>query len=155
AVGKDDQGTGRSASCVSRDTAGSWAGHVRGTNTSVVTRTHCNNTCKCARQDKSPWDSGLNSRNLQPRRFTRLAWKRYELKSPALWLAKCWVLATSYSRTAYRRTTIGAAAFHFRVRNGNGWGHRARVTRVRNRTGISLLRSEQARGRISRDNSGD
>jgi hypothetical protein len=39
------------------------------------------------------------------------------------------VLATSYSRTAYRRTTIGAAAFHFRVRNGNGWYHRANVTR--------------------------
>ncbi len=45
------------------------------------------------------------------------------------------VLATSYSRTAYRRTTIGAAAFHCRVRNGNGWGHCATVTRVRNRTG--------------------
>ena len=41
------------------------------------------------------------------------------------------VLATSYSRTAYRRTTIGAAAFHFRVRNGNGWCHYAIVTRVR------------------------
>ena len=52
------------------------------------------------------------------------------------------VLATSYSRTAYRRTTIGAAAFHFRVRNGNGWSHCARVTRVRNRTGISLLGSD-------------
>ena len=38
-------------------------------------------------------------------------------------------LATSYSRTPYRRTTIGAAAFHFRVRNGNGWGHCARITR--------------------------
>src|SRR6266496_4828023 len=52
------------------------------------------------------------------------------------------VLATSYSRTACRRTTIGAAAFHFRVRNGNGWSHCARVTRVRNRTGISLLCSD-------------
>jgi hypothetical protein len=40
------------------------------------------------------------------------------------------VLATSYSRTAYRRTTIGAAAFHFRVRNGNGWYHYANVTRI-------------------------
>src|SRR5438309_6487099 len=49
------------------------------------------------------------------------------------------VLATSYSRTAYRCTTIGAAAFHCRVRNGNGWGHCAIVTRVRNRTGVSLL----------------
>src|SRR5205814_9641076 len=39
------------------------------------------------------------------------------------------VLATSYSRTTFRRTTIGAAAFHFRVRNGNGWGHCAKVTR--------------------------
>src|SRR5207249_10711673 len=39
------------------------------------------------------------------------------------------ILATSYSRTAYRRTTIGAAAFHCRVRNGNGWGHCVIVTR--------------------------
>src|SRR5204862_5893824 len=57
----------------------------------------------------------------------------------------CSVLATSYSRTAYRRTTIGAAAFHFRVRNGNGWGHCASVTRVRNRTGISLLSQRRKR----------
>ena len=49
------------------------------------------------------------------------------------------ILATSYSRTACRRTTIGAAAFHFRVRNGNGWCHYATVTRVRNRTGGWLL----------------
>src|SRR6266498_4843456 len=46
----------------------------------------------------------------------------------------CSVLATSYSRTAYRRTTIGAAAFHCRVRNGNGWGHCAIVTRNLSRT---------------------
>src|SRR2546425_7783315 len=44
------------------------------------------------------------------------------------------ILATSYSRTAYRRTTIGAAAFHCRVRNGNGWGHCATVTRAERRT---------------------
>src|SRR6266480_3513454 len=55
------------------------------------------------------------------------------------------VLATSYSRTACRRTTIGAAAFHCRVRNGNGWCHRAIVTRVRNRTGISLLSQRRKR----------
>src|SRR5207248_11510634 len=42
-------------------------------------------------------------------------------------------LATSYSRTACRRTTIGAAAFHFRVRNGNGWCHCATVTRTKQR----------------------
>jgi hypothetical protein len=60
-------------------------------------------------------------------------------RSPALWLSKCWVLATSYSRTAYRRTTIGAAAFHFRVRNENGWGHRASVTRAEERLRYSAL----------------
>src|SRR3981081_420405 len=54
------------------------------------------------------------------------------------------VLATSYSRTAYRRTTIGAAAFHCRVRNGNGWCHCATITRLRNRSGISPL-SRRAR----------
>ena len=39
--------------------------------------------------------------------------------------------ATSYSRMTCRQTTIGAAAFHFRVRDGNGWFHRAMVTRTR------------------------
>jgi hypothetical protein len=43
------------------------------------------------------------------------------------------VLATSYSRAAYRRTTIGAAAFHCRVRNGNGWCHCAIITRIKRR----------------------
>jgi hypothetical protein len=62
-----------------------------------------------------------------------------ESKMPDEKLTGHFVLATSYSRTAYRRTTIGAAAFHFRVRNGNGWCHYAIVTRVRNRTGGSLL----------------
>ena len=38
-------------------------------------------------------------------------------------------LATTYSRGTCRPTTIGAAAFHFRVRDGNGWFHRAMVTR--------------------------
>src|ERR1044071_4271406 len=55
------------------------------------------------------------------------------------------VLATSYSRTAYRRTTIGAAAFHCRVRNGNGWCHCATVTRVRSRTGGFLISQRSER----------
>ena len=44
----------------------------------------------------------------------------------------------SYSRTTFRRTTIGAAAFHCRVRNGNGWCHCATITRGPSRTGVSL-----------------
>jgi hypothetical protein len=38
-------------------------------------------------------------------------------------------LATTYSHKTYRLNTIGAAAFHFRVRNGTGWFHCALVTR--------------------------
>src|SRR5438876_5045155 len=57
------------------------------------------------------------------------------------------VLATSYSRTTLRRTTIGAAAFHCRVRNGNGWDHCATVTRGPSRTGGSLLRSDAGANR--------
>ena len=40
-------------------------------------------------------------------------------------------LATTYSHKTYRLTTIGAEAFHFRVRNGTGWFHFALVTRGR------------------------
>ncbi len=32
-------------------------------------------------------------------------------------------LAITYSRAAYRSTTIGKDMFHFRVRDGNGWFH--------------------------------
>ena len=39
-------------------------------------------------------------------------------------------LAMTYSRMRMH-TTIGAAAFHFRVRNGIGWFHSAIVTRER------------------------
>ena len=89
----------------------------------------------------------LPSRRL--RRDRRVAYKK---KAQHFDYAKCWVLATSYSRTAYRRTTIGAAAFHFRVRNGNGWDHCATVTRVRNRTGgFAAIAATQARGRVSGD----
>ena len=38
-------------------------------------------------------------------------------------------LATTYSRRTLRPTTIGAVVFHGRVRDGNGWGHHAKVTR--------------------------
>jgi hypothetical protein len=68
-----------------------------------------------------------------------------ESKMPDEKLTGHLVLATSYSRTACRRTTIGAAAFHFRVRNGNGWCHHANVTRVWNRTGGSLLSQRRKR----------
>ena len=54
-------------------------------------------------------------------------------KNPAS-LSRCGVmfnLATSYFRIAFRHTIIGATAFHFRVRNGNGWYHCAMVTRLR------------------------
>src|ERR1039457_7240880 len=84
---------------------------------------------------------------------------RFKSKTPSTaQSAGHFVLATSYSRTTYRRTTIGAAAFHFRVRNGNGWCHCALIARVRNRTGsepdwqiFAAVAATQARGRISGD----
>ena len=39
-------------------------------------------------------------------------------------------LAMTYSRMLVH-TTIGAVAFHFRVRDGNGWCHNAMITRER------------------------
>ena len=46
---------------------------------------------------------------------------------PAFWEKP---LAMTYSRMRMH-TTIGAAAFHFRVRDGIGWCHSAIVTRER------------------------
>ena len=60
-------------------------------------------------------------------------------KNPGVKFTGVLVLATSYSRTAFRRTTIGAAAFHFRVRNGNGWCHYANVTRAEKRAYAARL----------------
>ena len=53
----------------------------------------------------------------------------YEKAPPLVSKRRGVLLATSYFRTTYRCTIIGAAAFHFRVRNGNGWDHCARITR--------------------------
>ena len=47
-----------------------------------------------------------------------------------LWRKGKRILAMSYFRMTFRHTIIGAAAFHGRVRNGNGWFHRAKITRV-------------------------
>lgn len=54
-------------------------------------------------------------------------------------------LATTYSHRAYRPTTIGAAAFHFRVRDGTGWFHCAVVTRV------EILRMVEPRALVASD----
>ena len=48
-------------------------------------------------------------------------------EDPAFWEKP---LAMTYSRMRMH-TTIGAAAFHFRVRDGIGWCHSAIVTRER------------------------
>src|SRR5205814_4353037 len=98
-------------------------------------------TAACVRASRLRDSAPIGSILLWPRAALRVALQKSKNPTemnPVGFL----VLATSYSRTAYRRTTIGAAAFHFRVRNGNGWSHCARVTRVRNRTSISLLGSD-------------
>ena len=44
--------------------------------------------------------------------------------------------AATYSCGTYRPTTIGAAAFHFRVRNGTGWDHCALATGLQGEEGL-------------------
>ena len=87
---------------------------------------------------------GLPSISLDLRSVSRLPSALLEQaspkgKNPDDKFTGVFVLATSYSRTAFRRTTIGAAAFHFRVRNGNGWCHHANVTRAEKRLRCSAL----------------
>ena len=92
--------------------------------------------------------AGLTVHLARPRGSVLCSSRRRQNKTPSISRhAGRSVLATSYSRTAYRRTTIGAAAFHCRVRNGNGWGHCAMITRGPSRTGSSLLRSEAGANR--------
>src|SRR5206468_11875179 len=92
------------------------------------------------------------------RAVLRVGAQHGNVKAPLRYPAGFLVLATSYSRTAYRRTTIGAAAFHCRVRNGNGWGHCATVTRGPSRTGtwnrtsgFTAVAATQAPTRVSAD----
>lgn len=47
--------------------------------------------------------------------------------------------AATYSCGTYRPTTIGAAAFHFRVRNGTGWDHCALATGLQGEEGFFSL----------------
>ena len=39
------------------------------------------------------------------------------------------ILAATYFCVTFRQAIIGAGVFHFRVRDGNGWCHRAVATR--------------------------
>ena len=45
-------------------------------------------------------------------------------------LRASFTLAAIYSRGTCRPTTIDVLMFHFRVRNGTGWGHQAMTTRL-------------------------
>ena len=82
--------------------------------------------------------------SLSPAESTNHLFRTKRGRPPCVWYTRGAVkLATSYFRTTYRSTIIGAAAFHFRVRNGNGWGHCARVTR-----GLSTTRSTTLQTRL-------
>ena len=63
-------------------------------------------------------------------------------KNPAGFPAGFWCKALAMTYSCMRmHTTIGAAAFHFRVREGIGWFHNAMVTRetVGGSRGVGLL----------------
>ena len=86
----------------------------------------------------APRRCSLTACGVPPRR-ARVGLATPATKNPTGKIGGVFTLATSYSRTAYRRTTIGAAAFHFRVRNGNGWDHCVIVTRAEKRLRCSAL----------------
>jgi hypothetical protein len=56
-----------------------------------------------------------------------------------LWIRS---LAVSYSRMGRCHTTIGAGAFHVRVRDGNGWDHTAMAAKENGWVVIAFLLPE-------------
>ena len=87
--------------------------------------------------------AGMSVMRLEVGRLSRDSHLKKKPRPMAITMERGVNLATSYFRTTYRSTIIGAAAFHFRVRNGNGWGHCARITR--------RLANLKPRKRTSRD----
>ena len=81
----------------------------------------------------------MQSLSRQKYSWRRAVWLSVKKDTPHCFRNAGWIkLATSYFRGAYRPTIIGATAFHFRVRDGNGWGHCAMVTRLQ----FTTLRGE-------------
>ena len=76
-----------------------------------------------------PWAVEERSDGTETRRRTRGEIRARKSPASCFHRRRGVTLATSYFRTTYRSTIIGAKAFHFRVRNGNGWGHFAGITR--------------------------
>ena len=58
-------------------------------------------------------------------------------------------LAAIYSRGTCRPTTIDVLMFHFRVRNGSGWGHQAMTTRFQEAVRLLCLSGNLFCGGIS------
>src|SRR5690349_24572838 len=69
----------------------------------------------------------MRHRGISGNRVTSPRAKKNPAIAGGVW---CKALAMTYS-CMRMHTTIGAAAFHFRVRNGIGWCHSAIVTRER------------------------
>ena len=57
-------------------------------------------------------------------------WNKKESAAKLWALRRSWVLAAIYFRGACCPTIIDVPMFHFRVRDGTGWGHWAVTTRL-------------------------
>ena len=68
-----------------------------------------------------------------PTSWERISFFFAKTEKPAILfgLRASFTLAAIYSRGTCRPTTIDVLMFHFRVRNGTGWGHQAMTTRLR------------------------
>ena len=80
----------------------------------------------CGWSKSGPWPVEILSsfgRNLQASPADGKARRTFVLRA-------LFTLAAIYSRGTCRPTTIDVLMFHFRVRNGTGWGHQAMTTRL-------------------------
>ena len=88
-----------------------------------------------ASPEKTSYKSHVSTAPNQPKRGI-IEKRKFGHKKTALRTGRLiYNLAATYSHMAFRHTTIGATAFHFRVRNGAGWFRYAMATRILNSAG--------------------
>lgn len=76
------------------------------------------------------WDSASSRLRADFHRSAHIASVVHGKARRTFVLRALFTLAAIYSRGTCRPTTIDVLMFHFRVRNGTGWGHQAMTTRL-------------------------
>ena len=84
------------------------------------------------------WDSASSRLRADFHRSAHIASVVHGKPRRTFVLRGLFTLAAIYSRGTCRPTTIDVLMFHFRVRNGSGWGHQAMTTRFQEAPSASL-----------------